>query len=55
MIKPYICCLVFIIGSVEVGLDMVIKFYQVVMKIVRYDTELFITSIAKLSVPINLS
>ena len=33
--KLYICCLVFIIGNVEVGPDMDIKFYQVVMKIVR--------------------
>ena len=40
MIKLYICCLVFTIGSVEEGPDMDIKFYQVVMKIVRYDKNL---------------
>ena len=37
MIKLYICCLVFIIGSVEVDPDMDIKFRQVVMKIVSND------------------
>ena len=37
MIKLYICCLVLIIGSVEVGLDIDIKFHQEVMEIVSYD------------------
>ena len=37
MIKLYICCLVLIIWSVEVGPDMDMKFHQVVMKIVSYD------------------
>ena len=37
MIKLYICCLVLIIGNVEVGPDMDMKFHQVVMKIVSYD------------------
>ena len=41
MIKLYICCLVLIIGSVEVGPDMDIKFHQVVMKIVSCDTIVF--------------
>ena len=38
MIKLYICCSVLIIGSVEVGLDMDMKFHQEVMEIVSYDT-----------------
>ena len=43
MIKLYICCLVLIIGSVEVGLDVDMKFHQVVMKIVSYDTSVIVT------------
>ena len=38
MIKLYICCLVLIIGSVEVGPDTDMKFHQEVMEIVSYDT-----------------
>ena len=38
MIKLYICCLVFIIGSVEVGPDIDMKFHQEVMEIVIYDS-----------------
>ena len=38
MIKLYICCLVLIIGSVEVGPDIDMKFHQEVMEIVSYDT-----------------
>ena len=38
MIKLYICCLVFIIGSVEVGPDIGMKFHQEVMEIVSYDS-----------------
>ena len=38
MIKLYICCLVLIIGSAEVGPDIDMKFYQEVMEIVRYDS-----------------
>ena len=38
MIKLYICCLVLIIGSVEVGLDIDMKCHQEVMEIVSYDT-----------------
>ena len=37
MIKLYIYCLVLIIGSVEVGPDIDMKFYQEVMEIVSYD------------------
>ena len=37
MIKLYICSLVLIIGSVEVGPDIDIKFHQEVMEIVSYD------------------
>ena len=37
MIKLYICCLVLITGSVEVGLDIDMKFHQEVMEIVSYD------------------
>ena len=37
MIKLYICCLVLIIGSVEVNLDIDMKFHQEVMEIVSYD------------------
>ena len=37
MIKRYICCLVLIIGNVEVGLDMDMKFHQEVMEIVGVD------------------
>ena len=37
MIKLDICCLVLIIGSVEVGLDIDMKFHQEVMEIVSYD------------------
>ena len=37
MIKLYICCLVLIIGSVEVGPDIGMKFHQEVMEIVSYD------------------
>ena len=39
MIKLYICCLVLIIGSVEVGPDIDMKFNQEVMEIVSYDTK----------------
>ena len=38
MIKLYICCLVLIIGSVEVGPDIDMKFHLEVMEIVSYDT-----------------
>ena len=38
MIKLIICCLVLIIGSAEVGPDRDMKFHQVVMKIVSYDS-----------------
>ena len=37
MIKLYIYCLVLIIGNVEVGLDIGMKFHQEVMEIVSYD------------------
>ena len=37
MIKLNICCLVLIIGSVEVGPDIDMKFHQEVMEIVSYD------------------
>ena len=37
MIKLYICCLVLIIGSVEAGPDIDMKFHQEVMEIVSYD------------------
>ena len=37
MIKIYICCLVLIIGSVEVGPDIDMKFHQEVTEIVSYD------------------
>ena len=33
MIKLYICCLVLVIGSVEVGPDMDMKFHKEVMEI----------------------
>ena len=39
MIKLYICCLVLIIGSVEVGPDIDMKFHQEVMEIVSYDNK----------------
>ena len=38
MIKLYIYCSVLIIGNVEVGLDIGMKFHQEVMEIVSYDT-----------------
>ena len=38
MIKLYIYCLVLIIGNVEVGPDIGMKFHQEVMEIVSYDT-----------------
>ena len=38
MIKLYICCSVLIIGSVEVGPDIDMKFHQEVMEIVSYDS-----------------
>ena len=38
MIKLYIYCPVLIIGNVEVGLDIGMKFHQEVMEIVSYDT-----------------
>ena len=44
MIKLYICCLVLIIGSVEVGPDIVMKFHQEVMEIVSYDIYLHLSS-----------
>ena len=47
MIKLYICCLAFIIGSVEVGPDMDIKFHQVVMKIVSYDKSMISLPVCK--------
>ena len=37
MIKLYIYCPVLIIGNVEVGLDIGMKFHQEVMEIVSYD------------------
>ena len=37
MIKLYICCLVLIIGRVEVGLDIDMKFHQEEMEIVSCD------------------
>ena len=37
MIKLYICCLVLIIGSVEVDPDIDLKFHQDVMEVVSYD------------------
>ena len=37
MIKLYIYCSVLIIGNVEVGLDIGMKFHQEVMEIVSYD------------------
>ena len=40
MIKLYICCLDLIIGSVEVGLDIDMKFHKKVMEIVSYDTRI---------------
>ena len=40
MIKLYICCLVPIIGSVEVGPDIDMKFHQEVMEIVSYDSNI---------------
>ena len=40
MIKLYICCLVIIIGSVEVGPDIDMKFHQEVMEIVSYDIKI---------------
>ena len=40
MIKLYICFSVLIIGSVEVGPDMDMKFHQEVMEIVSYDTNI---------------
>ena len=38
MIKLYIYCSVLIIGNVEVGPDIGMKFHQEVMEIVSYDT-----------------
>ena len=38
MKKLYICCLVVITGSVEVGPDIDMKFHQEVMEIVSYDS-----------------
>ena len=40
MIKLYICCSVLIIGSVEVGPGMDMKFHQEVMEIVSYDIDI---------------
>ena len=40
MIKLDICCLVLIIGSVEVGPDIDMKFHQEVMEIVSYDIDI---------------
>ena len=42
MIKLYICCLVLIIGSVEVGPDIGMKFHQEVMEVVSYDTNMIL-------------
>ena len=41
MIKLYIYCSILIIGSVEVGPDMDMKFHQEVMEIVSYDNMLY--------------
>ena len=43
MIKLYICCLVLIIGSVEVGPDIDMTFHQEVMEIVSYDIKMQIS------------
>ena len=40
MIKLYIYCSVLIIGNVEVGPDIGLKFHQEVMEIVSYDTNI---------------
>ena len=47
MIKLYICCLVLIIGSVEVGLDIDMKFHQEVMEIGSYDNTIMNNFILK--------
>ena len=36
------CCLVLIIGSVEVDLDIDMKFHQEVMEIVSYDSNILV-------------
>ena len=48
MIKLYIYCSVFIIGNVEVGLDIGLKFHQV-MEIVSYDRKKLASLVVTLS------
>ena len=55
MIKLYICCLVLIIGSVEVGPDIDMKFHQEVMEIVSYDISVKQYNENLYQVPLNLS
>ena len=59
MIKLYIYCSVLIIGNVEVGLDIGMKFHQEVMEIVSYDITNYIFPVhkkfAKGAVPGQLS
>ena len=45
MIKLYIYCSVLIIGNVEVGPDIGMKFHQEVMEIVSYDTNDRLTNV----------
>ena len=53
MIKLYICCLVLIIGSVEVGPDIDMKFHQEVMEIVSYDIYLVVVQCIGMVGPIS--
>ena len=53
MIKLYICCPVLIIGSVEVGLDIDMKFHQEVMEIVSYDIPIDYAPMQDLSIDIK--
>ena len=54
MIKLYICCLVLIIGSVEVGLDIGMKFHQEVMEIVSYDINTLYTKLVHLDKQVQI-
>ena len=47
MRKLYICCLVLIIGSVEVGPGMDMKFHQEAMEIVSYDNTIISEKISR--------
>ena len=55
MIKHYIYCSVLIIGNVEVGPDIGMKFHQEVMEIVSYDIQKKIVKVQMILVKLRIN